>query len=65
MFQCEACSLNLDRDLNAAINLARWGLAGAISVTGRGGEIRPEQQILVATAHPDESSTDTLALASA
>ena len=37
VFCCEACVLTLDRDVNAAINLARMGLAGANSVTGRAG----------------------------
>jgi putative transposase len=59
VFCCEACGLSIDRDVNAAINLARQGLAGTSSVTGRGGEVRPEHQILDATAHPDETSTKT------
>jgi putative transposase len=58
-YHCEACGLSIDRDLNAAINLARLGLAGAHSVTGRGGEVRPDCQNLGMTAHPDEASTDT------
>ena len=61
---CEACGLVIDRDLNAAINLARLGLPATNSGTGRGGEVRPEQQKLIATAHPDEASTETLALVS-
>ena len=36
-YRCEACGLAIDRDVNAAINLARMGLAGTSSVTGRGG----------------------------
>jgi putative transposase len=59
VFHCEACGLSIDRDLNAAINLARQGLAGTHSVTGRGGEVRPSQQKLAGGAHPDEASTDT------
>jgi putative transposase len=58
VFNCEACGLTIDRDVNAAINLARLGLAGTNSVTGREGEIRP-----VATAdqaHPAEASTKAL-----
>jgi transposase len=47
------------RDLNAAINLARQGLPGPNSGTGRGGEVRPAQQKLVTTAHPDEALTET------
>jgi putative transposase len=56
-YNCGACGLVLDRDLNAATNLARMGLPGTSSGTGRGGEVRPAQQKLVATAHPDEAST--------
>ena len=58
MYHCEACGLTLDSDHNAAINLARQGLPGTDSGTGRGGEVRPAQQKLVATAHPDEASTE-------
>jgi putative transposase len=59
MYHCEACGLTLDRDLNAAINLARQGLAGTNSGTGREGEVSPAQQKLAATAHPGEASTET------
>jgi len=59
MYHCEACGFTLDRDVNAAINLARLGLAGTHSVTGRGGEVRPEHHKNDVTAHPDEASTDT------
>src|SRR5665213_1650499 len=59
MFQCEACGLTIDRDVNAAINLARQGLAGTNSATGRGGKVRPQQQLHGATAHPSEASTET------
>jgi putative transposase len=59
VFHCEACGLSIDRDLNAAINLARQGLAGTSSVTGRGGDVRPSQQNLAGEAHPDEASTET------
>jgi putative transposase len=59
MYHCEACGLTLDRDFNAAINLARQGLPGTSSGTGRGGEVSPAQQKLVATAHPSEASTET------
>jgi putative transposase len=64
-YHCEACGLTLGRDVNAAINLARQGLAGTHSVTGRGGEVRPRQQRLAATAHPDEASTETPTLVGA
>jgi putative transposase len=62
IYACDSCGHKVDRDLNAAINLARQGLTGTSSVTGRRGEIRPEQQILGATAHPVEASTETLTL---
>jgi putative transposase len=58
-YDCGTCGFVLGRDLNAAINLARQGLPGTSSGTGRGGEVRPAQQKLVATAHPDEASTET------
>jgi putative transposase len=64
-YACEICGHPVDRDLNAATNLARLGLAGTGSVTGRGGEVRPQHQKHDETAHPDEASTDTLALAGA
>jgi putative transposase len=60
-YHCEPCGLTLDRDLNAAINLARWTststFAATNSVAGRGGEVRPVA--LTDPAHPDEASTDT------
>jgi putative transposase len=65
VFNCEARGLTLDRDVNAATNLAKCGLPGTSSGTGRGGEVRPEHQKLDATAHPDEASTETLTLVSA
>ncbi|HUV58430.1 MAG TPA: IS607 family element RNA-guided endonuclease TnpB [Acidimicrobiales bacterium] len=57
MFDCEACGLAMDRDVNAAINLARLGLPGTSSGTGRGGEVRPVAS--TEPAHPDEASTET------
>jgi putative transposase len=56
-FACEFCGHTVDRDLNAATNLARQGLAGTISVTGRRGEVRPKHQKHGAKAHPNEAST--------
>ena len=58
-YHCGTCGLALGRDHNAAINLARQGLPGTSSGTGRGEEVSPAQQKLVATAHPDEASTET------
>jgi putative transposase len=59
MYHCGACGLVLGRDHNAAVNLARQGLPGTSSGTGRGGEVSPAQQNPAATAHPDEASTET------
>ena len=37
VYHCEDCRLSIDRDLNAAVNLARWGLReeSAIQVESR------------------------------
>jgi putative transposase len=59
MYHCETCGLTLGRDHNAAVNLARQGLPGTISGTGRGGEVSPAKHSLVATALPSEASTET------
>jgi putative transposase len=56
-YHCETCGLAIDRDVNAAINLARLGLPGTSSGTGRGGEVRPVAS--TDPAHPDEASTET------
>jgi putative transposase len=61
-YACDYCGYEVDRDLNAAINLARHGPAGTNSVAGRGGKVRPKHQKHVAKAHPDEASTETCAL---
>jgi len=58
-YACESCGHMVDRDLNAAINLARQGLPGTSSGTGRGGEVSPKQPKFAATAHPIEASTET------
>ena len=67
-YHCGACGLTMDRDHNAAVNLARWTSqatsAGTRSVAGRGGEIRPRRTRSV-KAHPDEASTETLTLVGA
>ena len=67
VYECEACGLSINRDLNAAINLATWpptppqsvGTAGTRSVAGRGGKVRPARQNIDEPAHPSEASTDT------
>ena len=72
VFTCETCGLQMDRDHNAAINLARWASAeqpvdpasaGTYSVAGRGGEVRPGRQNIDKSAHPDEASTKAPVLA--
>jgi len=57
MYHCEACGLAIDRDVNAAINLANLGLPGTSSGTGRGGKGKTGR---VSPAHPREASTETL-----
>ncbi|MHB1905603.1 MAG: IS607 family element RNA-guided endonuclease TnpB [Acidimicrobiales bacterium] len=61
-YHCEACGLVMDRDLNAATNLARLAsspvAAGTHSVAGRGGEVRPGRWNIDESAHPDEASTE-------
>jgi len=64
-FACDMCGHRINRDLNAATNLARMGMAGTRSVIGRGGEVRPEQRIRDARAHPDEALTEALTSVSA
>ena len=61
-YACEHCGHVLDRDLNAATNLARWtsqsAASGTHSVAGRGGKVRPSRQNIDEPAHPVESSTE-------
>ena len=61
-YTCEGCNLVIGRDLNAAINLARWtsqsAAAGTHSVAGRGGKVRPSRQNIDEPAHPVEASTE-------
>ncbi len=61
-YACEHCGHVLDRDLNAATNLARWTsqstAAGTHSVAGRGGAVRPSRQNIDESAHPVEASTE-------
>ena len=62
VFHCEACGLAIDRDVNAAINLARQGLAETSSVTGCGGEVRPGRQNIagrVLSARQNDDGVDT------
>jgi transposase len=65
-YHCEVCGLVMDRDLNAATNLAGWPSestpAGTHSVAGRGGEIRPSGQNIDEPAHPAEALTEALTL---
>ncbi len=62
-YHCGACGLVMDRDLNAATNLAGWPSkptpAGTRSVAGRGGEVRPGRWSIDEPAHPAEASTET------
>lgn len=63
VYECEACGLSIDRDTNAAINLAGWprktSPAGTDSVAGRRGEVRPRSRAVGASeAHPEEASTE-------
>lgn len=68
-YHCEICDLTMDRDLNAATNLAGWPSestsAGTRSVAGRGGEVRPSHQNIDGSAHPSEASTETPTLVGA
>jgi putative transposase len=54
-FACASCGHQVDRDLNAATNLARLGLPGTHSGTGRGGKGKTGS---VRPAHPREASTE-------
>jgi putative transposase len=58
-YACESCGHQVDRDLNAATNLARLGLPGTHSGTGRGGKGRTGS---VRPAHPREASTEARTL---
>jgi putative transposase len=53
-YACDVCGYQVDRDLNAAINLARLDLPGTHSGTGRGGK---GKAVSVRPAHPREAST--------
>ena len=60
VFRCPACGLTLDRDLNAAINLAGWAhpdVAGSAPETGNacGGDVSPGSR----PAAPGEAGTGT------
>ena len=64
LYICDACGLKIDRDVNAAINLARLGTAllldnnaGTNSVSGRGGDGKTGLGNISGTAQPDETST--------
>ena len=63
LFVCDACGLKLDRDLNAAINLARMGEtlldynAGTHSVSDRGGDGKTRSRSILELAQPVEAIT--------
>jgi putative transposase len=62
-FTCECCGLDVDRDLNAAKNLARLSeVAGSAPETQNacGGDVRPGSSL----AGPDEAGTEQPAVAS-
>jgi putative transposase len=54
-YHCGSCGLTLERALNVATYLAKCGLPGTSSGTGRGGEVRPEHQKRAVSAQPDEA----------
>ncbi len=57
-YHCDnpSCRTSLDRDLNAAINLARQGLAGSTPATGRGAT-QKTASLRAPAAAGDEAST--------
>ena len=64
LFECDSCGLVVDRDVNAAINLARVGEtllfgsnAGTSSGSGRGGDGKTVSGYNPETAQPDETTT--------
>lgn len=59
VYACDVCGQQVDRDLNAAINLARLGQPGTHSGTGRGGKTKTGS---ARPARPYEASTKTLTL---
>jgi putative transposase len=59
-YECEECSLVINRDLNASLNLRSYGeriLAGGTPVTARGGNVRPKTPS-ASKADPVETRTD-------
>jgi putative transposase len=47
IWQCQACGMRLDRDINAAVNVAK---AAGLAVTARGAQVRPRPSVLAQRA---------------
>jgi IS605 OrfB family transposase len=70
-YNCSTCGLTVDRDVNAATNLAWYGertlreqyLAGGSPVTGRGGKQKTKPDISVAAAYETSTSQQPLLVA--
>lgn len=59
-YVCPACGAVVDRDLNAAINLARKGLAGSGPVSGRGAERKTSAPSGVGAAGSEASTSQSI-----
>ena len=55
-FNCDACSLSIDRDLNAAVNIMVAGSAPE-TLNARGGDVRRADKTLSGNADPCEART--------
>lgn len=62
-WRCQACGAQLDRDINAAVNVAK---AAGLAVTACGAQVTPElvraQRSEAGTHRNDPTSTDTRAV---